>query len=88
MHNNTVWIFAGHYSDTIISAMASQITGVSIDHSNVCSGADQRKYQSPASLAFVRGISLRPVDSPHKGPVTQKMFPFDVIIAHTVSGNI
>ena len=30
-----------------------------------------------ASLAFVRGIHGWPVDYPHKGPVTQKIFPFD-----------
>ena len=33
-----------------------------------------------ASLAFVRGIHRRPVNSPHKWPVTQKMFPFDDVI--------
>ena len=38
--------------------------------------ADQRKYQSSALLAFVRGIHRWPVNSPHKGPVTRKMFPF------------
>ena len=43
-------------------------------------GADQRKCQSSASLAFVRGIHRGPVNSPHKGPVTQKMFPFDDVI--------
>ena len=32
-----------HCSDAIMSAMASQITGDSIVHSTVCSGADQRK---------------------------------------------
>ena len=63
-----------------MSAMASQITGVSIVCSAVCSGADQRKIQSPASLASVRWIHRWPVDSPHKGPVTRKMFPFDDII--------
>ena len=42
---------------------------VSVIFSTVCSGADQRKYQSSASLAIVRGI--------HRGPVTRKMFPFD-----------
>ena len=40
-------------------------------------GADQRKNQSSTSLAFVRGIHRWPVNSPHKGPVTRKMFPFD-----------
>ena len=46
-----------HYSDVIMSTMATQITGV-----------------------FARGIHRWPVDSPHKGPVTWKMFPFDDII--------
>ena len=44
-----------------MSAMASQITGVSIVYSSVYSGADQRKHQNSASLAFVRGIHRWPV---------------------------
>ena len=44
-----------HYSDVIMSVMASQITCVTIVYSSVCSGADQRNHQSPESLAFVRG---------------------------------
>ena len=60
-----------HYSGIIMSAMASQITGASIVCSAASSGADQRKHQSSASLAFVMGIHRWPVDSPHKGPVTQ-----------------
>ena len=63
-----------------MSAMASQITGVSIVCTTVCSGADQRKHQSSGSLAFVRGIHRRPLNSPHKGPVTRKMFPFNDVI--------
>ena len=31
-------------------------------------------------MAFVRGIHRRPVNSPHKLPVTRKMFPFDDVI--------
>ena len=46
----------------------------------VCSGADQRKHQSTASLAFGRGIHRWPVDSPRKGPVTRNMLPFDEVI--------
>ena len=42
---------APHYSDVIMSAMASQITGVLILYSTVCSGVDQRKHQSFASLS-------------------------------------
>ena len=63
-----------------MSTMASQITSLSIVCSSVCSDADQRKHQSSTSLAFVRGIHRWPVNSPRKGPVTQKMFPFDDII--------
>ena len=36
--------------------------------------------QSFASLAFVRIIHRWPVNSPYKGPVTRKMFPFDDVI--------
>ena len=45
-----------HYSDVIKRAMASQITSVTIVYSAVYSGADQRKHQRSASLAFVRGF--------------------------------
>ena len=73
-----------HYSDVIMIAMAFQITGVSSVCSTVCSGAYQQKHQSSASMSFVRGIHWWPVDSPHKGPVTRKMFPFDDVIIHPV----
>ena len=70
-----------HYGDVVMGAMASQITSPTIVCSTVYSGADQRKHQSSASLAFVPGIHRWQVTSPHKGPVAQKMFPFgDVII--------
>ena len=65
-----------HYSDVIMSGMASQITSVSVVCSTVYSGTDQ----SSASLTFVRGIHRWPVDSPHKEPVTRKIFPFDDVI--------
>ena len=45
-----------HYCDVIMGAMASQITSLTIVYSTIHSGADQRKRQSSASLAFVRGI--------------------------------
>ena len=63
-----------------MSAIASQTIGVSIICSTVGLGADKKTHQSPASLAFVRGIHRWPVNSPHKGPVTRKMFPFDDVI--------
>ena len=39
-----------------MSLVASQIAGLTIVYWTACSGADQRKYQSSASLVFVRGI--------------------------------
>ena len=60
--------------------LASQITSLTIVYATVYSDADQRKYQSYASLAFVRVIHRGPVNSPHKWPVTRKMFPFDDVI--------
>ena len=71
---------SSHCSDVIMSATASQITGVSIVYSTFCSGADQRRHQSSASLAFALRIHRWPVNSPHKGPVTRNMFPFDDVI--------
>ena len=63
-----------------MGAMASEITSLAIVHSNVYSGADQRKHQSTASLAFLWGIYRWLVNSPHRWPVTRKMFPFDDVI--------
>ena len=65
-----------HHNDVIMGSMASQITSLAIVYSAVYSGTDQRKHQSSASLAFARGIHW----SPHKWPVTRKMFPFDDVI--------
>ena len=63
-----------------MNKVASQNTSLTIVYSIVYSDADQRKHQSFASLAFGWGIHRRPVNSPHKWPVTRKMFPFDDVI--------
>ena len=64
-----------------MGAMASQITSLMMVFSTVLSGANQIKHQSSASLSFVRGIHRWPVNnSPHKRPVTWKMFPSDDVI--------
>ena len=66
-----------HHNDVIMDVMASQINSLRIVYStvySVYSGADQRQYQSSASLAFVRGIHRWPVNSPHKWPVTRKIW--------------
>ena len=69
-----------HYNDVIIGAIASQITIPTIVYPIAYSDADKKKHQSSASLAFVRGNHRGPVNSPHKWPVTRKMFPFDDVI--------
>ena len=67
-----------------MGAMASQITSLTIAYSSIYSGADERNYQSSASLAFVRGVHRWPVNSPRKWPVTRKMLD-DVIMENTRS---
>ena len=63
-----------------MGAMVSQIASLTIVYFSVYSVTDQRKHQSSAPLAFVRGINRGPVNSPHRWPVTRKMFQFDDVI--------
>ena len=78
------WVYSNdnsiHYHVVTMGAMASQITSLKLVYLTIYSDADQRKHQSSASLAFVRGIHRGPVNFPHKWPVTRKMFPFDEVI--------
>ena len=60
-----------------MGVIASQITSLTSVYSTVYSDTDQRKQQSSALLAFVRGIHRRLVNSPDKWPVTRKMYPVD-----------
>ena len=66
-----------YYIDVIMSVKspASRLLTQPFIH-----GAGQRKHQSSESLAFVSGIHRWPVNSPHKGPVMRKLFPFDDVI--------
>ena len=75
--------FVPLHSDAILRSMASEISTVSIGCPTVCSGADQSKRQSSASLPFVRKIRRWPVDSPNKGPVRRKIFKLDDVIMRT-----
>ena len=66
---NVLWpsiLFHPHYDDVIMIAMASQITSLTIVYSTVYLSTDERKYQSSASLAFVRGVHRWPVNSPQR----------------------
>ena len=67
--NHMEWS-SGMYTDVMMGTLASQIIGLTIVYSTAHPDADQRKYQSSASLAFVQGIHWPPVNSLHKGPVT------------------
>ena len=80
VHNETK-----HLRDVIMSSMASQIPGVSVVCSTICSGVDKKTSKS---LAFVREIHQWQVDSRHKGPITRKMFPFDDVIMKCYFGDI
>ena len=74
-----------------MSAMPSQITGLTIVYSIVYSGTDQRKHQSSASLAkwkyfprYWRGIHRSPVNSLHKGQ-RRGALTFSLICHHASS---
>ena len=75
------WWRVWHCSDVIMRAMAFQITADSIACLTVCSGAEQGKHQSSASLAFVmvtgRFSSQRASD--------MKMFPFHDAIMESMT---
>ena len=66
-----------YYSD-VIMGLKSPASGLFAQ--SFVSDAVQRKHQRSSSLACVSGIPRWPVDSPHKGPVSRKMFPFDNVI--------
>ena len=74
-----------HYSEVIMIIMASQITSLTIVCSTICSGTDQRKHGRSTSVAFLREIHRSLVNSPCKGSVMRKMFPFDDIIMNCAS---
>ena len=79
----TSWVLTSvehsvHYSDVIM--MVSQITGVSILCSTVCSGADQKKISKFCVTGLCEGNSPVTSGSPHKQPVMQKVFPFDDVV--------
>ena len=60
------WLF--HYNDVIVSAMASQITSLTIVYSTVYS----RRRSNKTSKLCGTGLSVG--NSPHKAPVTRKCF--------------
>ena len=77
-------VYPRHHIDIIMSVMVSQITSLTIVCSSIYSGADQRKHQSSASLAFEQGIHRWPVNSSHKGPVTLMTSSWTVLVGQAL----
>ena len=73
-----------HYSDVIMGAMTSQITGVSIVYSTVCSGGDQ----STACLAFVRGIHRWRGKFPAQRAINAENVSIDDVIMKSNTNNL
>ena len=83
---------AGLFNLDMICCHYNERHGVSNHQPHDCvlnrfSGSDQRKHQSSASLAFVRGIHRWRVNFPHKGPVMRRMFSLDDVMISQFSGN-
>ena len=81
---NSFGCSCNHCNDVITGTMATEITSLTIVYLTFHSGAGQRKHKISTSLAFVWGIHRWPVNSPHKCPVTRKMFPFDDVVMETL----
>ena len=60
-----------HYNGVIMSAIASQITSLTIVYSTVSRRRSKKTRKLPVSGLYEGNL---PVSSPHKGPVTRKSF--------------
>ena len=69
-------VAAPHYIDVIMSAMASQITNLPIIQAQIKANIKATRHWPLCA----QGIHPWPMTSPHRGPVTWKMFPFDDVI--------
>ena len=73
-HSSSVRVVT-HYSNVIMSAIASQIIGVSIVYPTIFSRADRKKTSKLRVTGLYEG----------NPPVTRKMFPFDDVIMNIVN---
>ena len=77
-----------HCSDVIMGTVATQITSQPASRlfsQPFIQAQIKENTKVPRNWPFVRGIHRWPVNSPHKGPVTRKLFPFDDVIMGTFS---
>ena len=66
-----------HYNDVIMSAMASQITSLTIVYSTVYSWHRSNEAPKLRVTYLCEGNSPVIGEFPHKGPASQRMLPFD-----------
>ena len=66
-----------HYNDVIMTTMASQITSLMSCLPNRLFRRRSKKTSKLRVTGLCAGNSPGPVNSPHKGPVTRKLVPFD-----------
>ena len=69
-----------HYNDAIMGRWRLKSPAGPVFTHPFIRAQTKEKHQSSALLAFVWGIHPGPANSPHKWPVTRKMFPFDDVI--------
>ena len=67
-----------------MTTMSSQITSLTVVYSIVYSGRSKETSKLRVTGLWA-GNSPGPVNSPHKGPVTRNMFPFDDVIMQKVT---
>ena len=84
-----------HYSDVIITLRwrHNDLDGVSNHQPHGCllNRLFRRRSKKTSKLRVTGlcvGNSPGPVNSPHKGPVTRKMFPFDDVIMSSMASQI
>ena len=75
---------ACHYSDVIKGTITSQITSLTTAYSTVYSETDEKNQKLRVTGLCAGNSPGRPVNSPHKCPVTRKIFPFDDYIMHVI----
>ena len=80
-----------HFSESPLQCYHNECGGVSNHRRLVCLhnrlfGRWSKKTSKPRVTDLCEGnspMNSPPVNSPHKGPVTRKMFPFDDVVMHT-----
>ena len=75
------------YNEVIMSAMASQITNLTIVYSIIYSGAGQKKTWKLRVTGFCAGNSPVTGEFPAKRPITRQMSPFDDVIMYSTEIN-